>query len=99
LTRHRDKAEVFVARNTAPNLKELARQMARVDNRKAASHFYQSGDDNSGETVSQSAAPAGPGRAGSEPNSLQADLEAARRSAEEDVVKKRHRDRGGGRSL
>jgi Ti-type conjugative transfer relaxase TraA len=99
LTRHRDKAEVFVARNTAANLKELARQMARVDNRKAASHFYQSGDDNSGETVSQSAAPAGPGRTESEPDSLQADLEAARRSAEEDVVKKRHRDRGGGRSL
>jgi hypothetical protein len=38
LTRHRDKAEVFVARNTAPNLKQLAYQMARVDNRKAASH-------------------------------------------------------------
>jgi Ti-type conjugative transfer relaxase TraA len=55
LTRHRDKAEVFVARNTAANLKELARQMARVDNRKAASHFYRSGEDNSGETVSQSA--------------------------------------------
>jgi Ti-type conjugative transfer relaxase TraA len=55
LTRHRDKAEVFVARNTAANLKELARQMARVDNRKAASHFYQSGDDNSGETVSEGA--------------------------------------------
>jgi hypothetical protein len=29
--------------------------MARVDNRKAASHFYQSEDDNSGETPSQSA--------------------------------------------
>ncbi|HEV7911273.1 MAG TPA: AAA family ATPase [Methylocella sp.] len=99
LTRHRDKAEVFVARNTAANLKELARQMARVDNRKAASHFYQSGDDNSGETVSQSAARTGPGRAANEPDSFQADLEAAGRSAEEDVVKKRHRDRGGGRSL
>ena len=33
LTRHRDKAEVFVARNTAPTLKDLARQMARVDDR------------------------------------------------------------------
>ena len=43
LTRHRDKAEVFVARNTAPDLKELARQMARVDNRKAASHYFQIG--------------------------------------------------------
>jgi Ti-type conjugative transfer relaxase TraA len=61
LTRHRDKAEVFVARNTAPNLKELARQMARVDNRKAASHFYQSGDANSGETVSEGAMRVGSG--------------------------------------
>jgi Ti-type conjugative transfer relaxase TraA len=66
LTRHRDKAEVFVARNTAANLKELARQMARVDNRKAASHFYQSGDDKSGETVSEGAARAGSGETTSE---------------------------------
>jgi hypothetical protein len=41
LTRHRDKAELFVARNTAPDLKQLARQMARVDDRRAASRFYQ----------------------------------------------------------
>ena len=61
LTRHRDKAEVFVARNTAPNLKELARQMARVDNRKAASHFYQSGDAKSGETAAEGAARIGSG--------------------------------------
>ena len=38
-------AEVFVARNTAKDLKELARQMARVDNRRAASHYYQQGED------------------------------------------------------
>ena len=56
LTRHRDKAEIFVARNTAPNLKELARQMARVDNRKAASHYFQSGGDHSGEAASQTTA-------------------------------------------
>jgi ATP-dependent exoDNAse (exonuclease V) alpha subunit len=42
LTRHRDKAELFVARNSAPDLKELARQMARVDDRRAASRFHQS---------------------------------------------------------
>lgn len=53
LTRHRDKADVFVARNTAPDLKELARQMARVDNRKAASHYYQAGDGTSGKDASQ----------------------------------------------
>ena len=44
LTRHRDKAELFVARNTAPDLKQLARQMARVDDRRAASHFYHNYD-------------------------------------------------------
>src|SRR3984885_11166410 len=43
LTRHRDKAELFVATNTARDVTELARQMARVDNRRAASQFYQLG--------------------------------------------------------
>ena len=40
LTRHRDKAELFVARNTAEDVKQLGRQMARVDERRAASHFH-----------------------------------------------------------
>jgi hypothetical protein len=40
LTRHRDKAELFVARNTAPDLNKLARQMARTDDRRAASMFH-----------------------------------------------------------
>ena len=40
LTRHREKAELFVARNTAPDIKQLARQMARTDERRAASMFY-----------------------------------------------------------
>ena len=40
LTRHRDKAELFVARNTARDVKELARQMARTDERRAASMFH-----------------------------------------------------------
>jgi Ti-type conjugative transfer relaxase TraA len=44
LTRHRDKAELFVARNTAADVKHLARQMARVDDRRAASHFHQAGE-------------------------------------------------------
>jgi AAA domain/Relaxase/Mobilisation nuclease domain len=39
LTRHRDKTELFVARNTAPDLKQLARQIARVDDRRGASNF------------------------------------------------------------
>jgi ATP-dependent exoDNAse (exonuclease V) alpha subunit len=44
LTRHRDKAELFVARNTAPDLKRLARQIARVDERRAALHFHEGAD-------------------------------------------------------
>ncbi len=41
LTRHRDKAELFVATNTARDTAQLARQMARVDDRRAASQFHQ----------------------------------------------------------
>ncbi|MGA8613741.1 MAG: AAA family ATPase, partial [Xanthobacteraceae bacterium] len=40
LTRHRDKAELFVARNTAADITQLARQMARTDDRRAASMFH-----------------------------------------------------------
>ena len=40
LTRHRDKAELFVATNTARDVTQLARQMARVDDRRAASQFH-----------------------------------------------------------
>jgi len=40
LTRHRDKAELFVATNTAGDIKQLARQMGRVDERRAASMFH-----------------------------------------------------------
>jgi ATP-dependent exoDNAse (exonuclease V) alpha subunit len=40
LTRHRDKAELFVATNTAPDVAALSRQMARVDERRAASQFH-----------------------------------------------------------
>jgi ATP-dependent exoDNAse (exonuclease V) alpha subunit len=39
LTRHRDKTELYVARNTAKDIKQLARQMARTDERRAASMF------------------------------------------------------------
>ena len=40
LTRHRDKTELFVARNTARDLDTLARQMARTDERRAACMFH-----------------------------------------------------------
>ena len=39
MTRHRDKAALFVARNTAKDVKQLARQMGRTDDRRAASMF------------------------------------------------------------
>ena len=45
LTRHRDKAELFVATNTARDVTQLARQMARVDERRAASQFHYQGQD------------------------------------------------------
>jgi Ti-type conjugative transfer relaxase TraA len=41
LTRHKDKTELFVARNTAKNLQELAQQVLRSDETRAASRFYQ----------------------------------------------------------
>jgi hypothetical protein len=41
LTRHKDKTALFVARNTAKDLKELARQVSRSDETRAASMFYQ----------------------------------------------------------
>lgn len=40
LTRHREKADLFVARNTARDITQLARQMARTDERRAASQFH-----------------------------------------------------------
>ena len=40
LTRHREKTELFVARNTTPDARQLARQMGRVDDRRAASKFH-----------------------------------------------------------
>jgi Ti-type conjugative transfer relaxase TraA len=39
-TRHRDEAAVFVAKDTAKDLNQLARQMARVEDRRAASQFH-----------------------------------------------------------
>ena len=48
LTRHRDKAELFVARNTARDVKQLARQMARTDDRRAASMFHHRAGDRPG---------------------------------------------------
>jgi hypothetical protein len=99
LTRHRDKAEVFAARNTAADVRELARQMARADNRKAASHYYQAGGDAAGDSTSRSRA-LEPGPIGREPSpgadkepapdSLEADLAAARRAAQETSARQAH---------
>jgi len=43
LTRHRENASVFVARETASDLNQLAQQMARIDDRRAASQFHYEG--------------------------------------------------------
>ena len=60
LTRHRDKAELFASYDVAEDLKQLARQMARVDDRRAASAFYENGIAPAAEpTVAVPAAPAG----------------------------------------
>jgi hypothetical protein len=45
LTRHRAQTRLFVARNTAKNLAELARQIARPDEKRAASQFFPVGPD------------------------------------------------------
>jgi len=39
--RHREETALFVATNTAEDLKVLAKQMARQDERRAASAFHQ----------------------------------------------------------
>ena len=44
LSRHREKAELFVARETARDVNDLARQMARRDERRAASQFFHGGE-------------------------------------------------------
>jgi len=41
LTRHREETALFVARNTAEDIKELARQFGRSDETRAASQFQQ----------------------------------------------------------
>jgi Ti-type conjugative transfer relaxase TraA len=40
LTRHRETLSVFVGRDTVPDLEQLARQMSRVDEKRAASQFH-----------------------------------------------------------
>jgi Ti-type conjugative transfer relaxase TraA len=40
LSRHRERAEVFVAHETAADLRQLARQMGRIEERRAASQFF-----------------------------------------------------------
>ncbi len=44
LSRHRQKTELFVARDVARDLNQLARQMGRVEERRAASQFFLAGE-------------------------------------------------------
>jgi Ti-type conjugative transfer relaxase TraA len=53
LTRHRDRAELFVATETARDLGQLARQMARIDETRAASQFYRVDQPEQGITLRQ----------------------------------------------
>lgn len=43
LSRHRQKAELFVAREVARDIRQLARQMGRIEERRAASQFFVGG--------------------------------------------------------
>lgn len=43
LSRHRQKAELFVARDIARDVRQLSRQMGRIEERRAASQFYVAG--------------------------------------------------------
>jgi Ti-type conjugative transfer relaxase TraA len=79
LTRHRDKAELFASHDVAEDLKQLARQMARVDDRRAASAFYENGIAPAAEPIV--AAPAAP--AGDQSMSKYQPLEHAARQAQE----------------
>lgn len=44
LSRHRQKTELFVAREVAQDVSQLARQMGRVEERRAASEFFTGGE-------------------------------------------------------
>ena len=44
LSRHREKTELFAARESARDLRQLARQMARLEERRAASQFFHGGE-------------------------------------------------------
>jgi Ti-type conjugative transfer relaxase TraA len=44
LSRHRERVQLFVARDTARDLNQLARQMARLEERRAASQFFHAGE-------------------------------------------------------
>jgi Ti-type conjugative transfer relaxase TraA len=44
LSRHRQKTELFVAQDVARDLNQLARQMGRVEERRAASQFFLAGE-------------------------------------------------------
>ena len=90
LTRHRDKAELFASHDVAEDLKQLARQMARVDDRRAASAFYENGIAPAAEPTI--AAPAAP--AGDQSMSKYQPLEQAAREAQEAADAEAHRLEG-----
>jgi hypothetical protein len=94
LTRHREHTTIFVARETAPDLDQLARQMARVDERRAASQFHREAD-----RVNERAEPQKEIRETAQQLTARPKPEDERQRKIDDVVQRlkqqRERDRGG----
>jgi ATP-dependent exoDNAse (exonuclease V) alpha subunit len=97
LTRHRDKTEVFVATNTARTPAELARQMARVEERRAASQFYVAGLSEP-ERPSASTPKADGGRLTDRLQEAQERADAARQLLDQNQARGTDRDHGDERS-
>jgi len=92
LTRHREHTKVFVARETAADINQLAKQMERSDERRAASQFhYERGIERSlGEGRNREAA-----RGVRRRRLSDLFLEPQRPSPGAGIARERERDRGG----
>jgi Ti-type conjugative transfer relaxase TraA len=92
LTRHREKTALFVARDTAADIQELTRQVARVEDRRAASHFLQS---ESATEIPAAAAQTSPRAPDAKPSFRQAAKEATQKDpAPQPAPARRRRKRG-----
>ena len=96
LTRHRDNVTLFVATRTARDLGQLARQMARIDDTRAASQFVPEDNPEPPARKRRSASGGGGGAGGLDPETLEILKEA--RATEERQAQERAQDRGWTRS-